>query len=159
MDDDSGYCIDVDGEPEPSAERAEWLRAAVRAALRRFEVPRAVVSVALVDDAHIAEVNAQFLKHEGATDVITFDLRDEGNVDALTVDGEIVISAETAAREAAARGHDVEKELALYAVHGVLHLLGHDDAEEAEAAAMHRIEDEILASLGMGRVYHSGMTG
>lgn len=159
MDDESGYSIDISGEPEPPAAQLAMLRAAVAVALRRFHVVDAVVSIVLVDDAHIAKLNEQFLKHVGPTDVITFDLRDAAAGGANGVDGEIVISTDTAAREAQARGHVVDKELALYAVHGVLHLLGHDDADEADAAAMHVVEDEILTSLGMGSVYQSRMTG
>lgn len=159
MDDESGYSIDVNGEPEPPAARSALLRAAVTAALRRFHIAGAVVSLVLVDDAHIAELNERFLNHVGPTDVITFDLRESEVEGANGVDGEIIISTDTAAREALARGHEVDKELALYAVHGVLHLLGHDDADDADAAAMHVMEDEILTSLGMGRVFQSRVTG
>lgn len=159
MDDESGYSIDVSGDPEPPAARSTLLRAAVTAALRRFHVADAVVSVVLVDDAHIAELNERFLNHAGPTDVITFDLREVEVEGANGLDGEIIISTDTAAREALSRGHDVDKELALYAVHGVLHLLGHDDGDDVEAAAMHVMEDEVLESLGMGRVYQSRVTG
>jgi probable rRNA maturation factor len=123
---------------------------AIETTLRRHAGGPARIHLALVSDEHIARLNETHLAHEGATDVLTFDLRDApgGRIDA-----EIVASVDTARREAARRGHDLAAELALYAVHGTLHLLGFDDHVDARAAEMHRIEDEILASLGLGRVF------
>lgn len=123
---------------------------AVEATLRAHDVPRASISIALVDDPAIAEINKTHLNHQGPTDVITFDLRDEP---AAPVEGEIVVSIDTATRESAARGHDLSAELGLYVVHGTLHLLGYDDHEEADAARMHAREDEILTALGVGSIY------
>ena len=68
-------------------------------------------------------------------------------------EGEIVIGYETALREGTARQHPVGHEVLLYAVHGLLHLLGYDDHDEADAQAMHACEDEMLAELGIGPVY------
>lgn len=157
MDDEPHYSIAVTGEAELSTECAALVRSVVDAALRRFEVRRAEVSLALVSDARIAELNERFLAHEGPTDVITFDLRDETRADEGmapdAVEGEIVISTETAEREARARGHGTEREIALYAVHGVLHLLGFDDAEEDAAVRMHALEDDILSVIGLGQVF------
>ena len=51
------------------------------------------------------------------------------------------------------RGHDTTAEVVLYAVHGTLHLLGLDDEKPDQAARMHDIEDEILADMGLGRIY------
>ncbi|MEE8170468.1 MAG: rRNA maturation RNase YbeY, partial [Phycisphaerae bacterium] len=66
---------------------------------------------------------------------------------------QIVVSLDRARCEAAARGHDWQREALLYVVHGVLHLLGHDDAAVRRRAAMHRLEDDILIRLGVGPVY------
>lgn len=105
MDDDASYSISVTGTPEPVEAQALLLRAAAEAALRRLNVRGADLGVALVDDELMAELNARFLGHAGPTDVLTFDLR---GTDALpgggareAVEGEIVISLDTAAREAA----------------------------------------------------------
>ena len=97
------------------------------------------LSVALVDDATIATVNWQFLRHTGPTDVISFDLG-EGLV-------EIVVSAERAvivARKLRRRPHD---ELALYLVHGLLHLAGYDDHTPAQRRAMRAAENCCLKQL------------
>lgn len=90
------------------------------------------VEISIISDKAIARVHVDFLDVEGPTDVITFPY------------GEILISAETAAREAAARGYSVERELTLYAIHGLLHLHGFDDKTPAAAVRMHRRQDEIL---------------
>lgn len=134
--------------PEASAAA---LRQAVQATLRRHGVQQAEVSVVVVDDGEMAQINEQYLGHHGPTDVITFDLRGDGAQD--WPEGEVVVSVETARREAAARGHDTAAELMLYAVHGTLHLLGSDDRTRAAARRMHAMEDEILQDLGVGAVY------
>lgn len=124
---------------------------AVQSALVLHRTPAAEISFVITDDIRIAEMNEAYLKHEGPTDVLTFDLCDD---DTAGLEGEIVISADTARREAAARGHSPEAELALYAVHGVLHLLGYDDTTADAAARMHAVEDQILAGIGLPSTYH-----
>lgn len=160
MEDDPPYDIAVTRVGgQTKAELISPIHAAIHATLRRFKVPTATISVAIVDDRRIAELNAKHLQHEGPTDVLTFDLGtshsqpDGSKREALTVDGEIVLSIETAQRLADERGHGVEAEAALYAVHGTLHLLGYDDSDDKSAAEMHAIEDEILIDTGVGPVY------
>lgn len=159
MDDDPSYDITVTDERDAASPVATRLMDAIRAALRRDKATSARINLALVDDEAMAVLNQKHLQHTGPTDVLTFDLRDEAldaTVESYQIDGEIVVSTETATREAVARGHDEEAELAMYAVHGTLHLLGYDDADETEAARMHQLEDEILLSLGFGYVYDRG---
>jgi probable rRNA maturation factor len=90
------------------------------------------VEITYVSDAEIARVHGEFLDDPTPTDVITFH------------HGEILISAETAARQALEHGQTLEHELALYLVHGLLHLAGWHDEEEAEAAEMARQQESIL---------------
>ena len=98
----------------------------------RFALERlALVEVAVVSDAAIARVHREFMDVPGATDVITFD------------HGEIVVSADTAVRCAAEHGHGVVEELALYIIHGLLHLNGYDDIAARDRAKMHRVQDRI----------------
>ena len=158
MEDDSPYDIVIVRASGRGPVSDECLADAIRATLSRHRTPEAQISVALVDDPCIAELNQTYLHHQGPTDVLAFDLRDAvenetANVTPGLLDGEIVVSVDTAAREAQARGHGLDAELALYVVHGALHLLGYDDRAEADAARMHAVEDEILASIGVGPVY------
>ncbi len=133
------------------------LRRVVQTALRRHRIRHAAIRIAIVDDRTMARLNQRHLGHPGPTDVLTFDLRDSGprspSKSSAVLDADIAVSLETACREARRRGHSPVAELALYALHGLLHLLGHDDRRPAAAARMHRLEDVILASLGLGRVY------
>jgi probable rRNA maturation factor len=122
---------------------------------RRFSVAAASVSIAIVDDDAIAVINKQFLDHTGPTDVISFDLSDEGDEEDADKNFEIVINADQAARQSADRTHDTESELALYITHGLLHNFGFDDHEEADSKKMHEMEDEILQDEGFGAIYGS----
>ena len=92
------------------------------------------IEVAIVSDRTIARVHRQFMNLPDATDVITFD------------HGEIVISAETARRQAADYGQTLECELALYVIHGLLHLNGYDDRTTAARREMHRVQDRVMKS-------------
>lgn len=89
------------------------------------------VAIVVVSDRVIAEVHAQFMDNPEPTDVITFD------------HGEIVCSAETAQRAAAEHGHGVSAEIALYTVHGLLHLNGFNDTDPQSASAMHAVQNRL----------------
>lgn len=121
--------------------------AAVRSVLLGEGLTSATISVGIVDDAAIHSLNAQYLSHDYATDVLSFllDETDEGP------EGEIIVSAEMAARQAPRFGWRAEDELTLYLVHGALHLLGYDDHDAADAARMRQKEQLYLAGLGCRR--------
>ena len=119
---------------------------------RRFKLADATVSIAIVDNAQIRRVNAQFLNRKHSTDVISFDLSDnDTNAPPLF---ELVVNADRAVEEAGRRSHSGEAELALYITHGLLHNLGFDDSTEMQAKKMHDTEDEILRRSGFGLVYN-----
>ena len=118
----------------------------VECVLRGEGVSSASISLAFVDDPTIHRINREHLDHDEPTDVITFALGDEGD-DRLS--GELVVSGETAARMAAEVGAEPWHELALYVVHGLLHLCGCDDLDETSAAEMRAREDAALARVGL----------
>ena len=157
MEDDSPYDISIvrAGVDQDVSDRK--LTAVIEATLRHHHVAYASISVALVGDKQIAELNATHLNHDGPTDVLTFDLLEKndrsGNASNRRIEGELVVSVDTAAREAQARRHDITTELALYVAHGTLHLLGFDDQTCEDAKRMHLLEDDILSSVGVGPVY------
>lgn len=109
------------------------MRRAVRTVLTGEGVTDAEISLAFVDDVTSARVNQQFLKHAGPTDVITFPW---SNPQAKILEGELVIGCKIARRIAKERRHNWNAELALYVVHGVLHLCGYDDKSKAARKAM-----------------------
>lgn len=120
------------------------LKQGVRAALALGTCKRAKIHVRIVDDAESQALNRRFLQHDYPTDVITFPLEHADDY----LEADLLLSAETAARCAAELGVDVADELLLYAVHGVLHLLGFDDHTAEEARAMRRSECEVFNRLG-----------
>ena len=160
MEDDSEYDIAITSECEHVPHPAGLLRTAINTTLSRHGAPAAQISVALVDDDRIAQLNEHHLGHDDPTDVLSFDLSDRKDADnkkktgeGAPVEGEIVVSVDTASREAHKLGHSVDAELTLYVVHGTLHLLGYDDGSRADADRMHEMEDVILGSLGLGPIY------
>jgi probable rRNA maturation factor len=120
------------------------LKDCARAVLAGEKVKEAKVSLAFVDDGTIAGLNKRFLDHDGPTDVLTFPLSGRG---ARKLEGEVVIGVEVAKREAETRGHEVNTELCLYVIHGILHLCGYNDGIPRDAAAMRRKEREYLRQL------------
>ena len=108
------------------------------------------LSVTVVDDSTMADLHERYKQVPGTTDVLTFDLRDSTDA---PLEGDVVICLDEAIRQASRRGHSVRLEALLYAVHGLLHLLGEDDASEQHAARMHRREDELLVAAGLGTAF------
>ncbi len=96
------------------------------------------VEISIVSDVTIAEIHDQFLNDPTVTDVITFQ------------HGELLISYDTARREASLYDQTTLEELFVYVVHGLLHLNGHLDKEASEHAEMHRIQNGICSSVLKG---------
>jgi len=122
----------------------EWLRHFARNAVVecvRHAAPEtpllqlAAVEVSIVSDAAIARIHWQFMQIAGATDVITFE------------HGEIIISGETAINYATEYSQKLEEELALYIIHGLLHLGGFDDVKSSDAKKMRSLQNRILKRL------------
>jgi probable rRNA maturation factor len=122
------------------------LREVVRTVLEGEGVADAEVSLAFVDNPTIQLLNQRYLEHDEPTDVLSFPLS-EPNAKQLA--SELVIGAEVALAQATERGHDVQAELALYVIHGLLHLCGYDDQTEKGAAAMRERERHYLSALGL----------
>ena len=126
----------------------------VVAALKQEQVTSAEISVAFVDDAEIQRINREFLRHDHPTDVISFPLQPadgpaaESSGPARRIEGELVVSLDTARRVAESHGWSLEAEVILYVVHGLLHLCGHDDQTASARSAMRCREREILSTLG-----------
>jgi probable rRNA maturation factor len=116
------------------------IRRLAKAVLDGERVGDRSLSLAFVDNERIRDVNRRFLKHDFATDVLSFLLED--GID--RVFGELVISTEFAAGEAKKRRISVEQELLRYVAHGILHLLGYDDVTPAKKRAMWRRQEAYL---------------
>lgn len=123
----------------------ERLRNSAAAILRDAGYAEGSLSLAVVDDPTIHELNVRHLAHDYPTDVLSFALLDEPP----RLEGEVIVSADTALTNAAEYGWPAEDELLLYVIHGVLHLAGHRDKADDEVAAMRAAEARYLRLAGV----------
>lgn len=105
------------------------------------EGKRGELNVLFADDAYVKELNSRFLSKDSLTDVLAFPMDSEGLI------GDIAVSAERALEQAAEYGHSVDRELALLAIHGALHLSGYRDESPEERRLMEKRQDEILGKV------------
>jgi len=108
--------------------------------------PDAELCIVFVNDNHIRKLNWKYRMSDSATDVLAFPMRDSRGLSGAIL-GDVVISIETAKREARKRKKDFQEELDLYLVHGILHLLGYDDEKPRARKKMREKEREILKPL------------
>jgi probable rRNA maturation factor len=118
---------------------------AARAILQDSAYSSAAISLAIVDDDTIHELNRRHLQHDWPTDVLSFVLDNDGD----HLEGEVVLSADTAAAAAEELGHSAAEEQLLYVIHGILHLVGHDDKSDCDAQKMRAAEARFLRQFGV----------
>lgn len=128
------------------------LRQVVDALLAEMEVNEAELGINLVAAREMTLVNETFLQHEGSTDVITFDHAVPGERKAESpkrkhLHGELFVCVDDALAQAKEFKTSWQSEIVRYIVHGVLHLLGHDDHGAAERRSMKRAENGLLRGL------------
>jgi probable rRNA maturation factor len=116
------------------------LRRAVQRIIRDAQIAAARISLAIVDDPTIAELHRRFLDDPSPTDVLSFVLESS----AETLEGEVVVSADTARACAPRYGCTAAEELLRYVVHGTLHLVGYDDTTPRKRTAMRKREDQYM---------------
>jgi len=137
--------IEIAIEQDSLSVDADRLRRAIEAVLGDAGIEESELSIAVVDDPTIHDLNRRFLAHDYPTDVLSFLLERDGS----RLDGEVVVSADTATREAARLGWPAGDELLLYVVHGTLHLVGYDDVTDELRATMRAAERKYLTALGL----------
>ena len=120
------------------------LREIVRQVMAEEDIKDYEISLAFVDNPTIHGINKRFLEHDEPTDVITFPYS-SGKV----LIGELVIGVEVALEQARVGGHEVDAELALYVIHGLLHLVGYDDKDAHDRKQMRVRERYHLNGLGL----------
>ena len=133
--------------------QADWLTGIARITLEHEDVGDCQLSVAVTTDAEIHALNRRYAAEDRPTDVLAFS-QEEGESfvappDQLRHLGDVVISLETAERQAAEAGHDLDAEMAHLLAHGVLHLLGYDHAAPHEERQMRERERAVLAKAGI----------
>ncbi len=149
----SDYIVTLQSDVElPHSVTATWLRNVARRTLQHERQPYGLqVALLLTDDATIARLNSQYRHVNGPTDVLAF--ASQGGEPFVLPDsarhhlGDVVISLETAERQAKEQGHPTAHELALLIVHGCLHLLGYDHATPEEQARMWSLQADIVQDI------------
>ncbi|MBQ7567814.1 rRNA maturation RNase YbeY [bacterium] len=135
--------------------RPSLIRETTRQALRLSEQTGSFeVNVIITDDEHIRCLNRNFRQTDSATDVLSFPILDDGTVPVSYPSehillGDIVVSAETAARQAAADGVTLEQMAVWLISHGMLHLLGVNHDTEEMRLEMNKREQSILRAMGI----------
>jgi probable rRNA maturation factor len=137
------------------------LRQIVNALLANLGIGEAELEINLVTALEMTRLNETFLKHKGSTDVITFDYHTEGRAGSPlpaakfgarrsacpTLHGEIFVCVDEAVLQARKFGTSWQSEITRYVVHGILHLLGHDDLCAAARCKMKREENRLLREI------------
>lgn len=108
------------------------------------------IELAIFDDKNMTRLHKEYLGSSKVTDVICFDLSQE---DPAELRANLALGGQVARSQARLNKTSLNKELALYAMHGLLHVLGYNDAKPADARRMHHREDELLQQLGIGAVF------
>lgn len=142
--------VRFDGADVSPAADAVWLASRLADAAAVLGAALAEVAVSVVGDQRMRTLHRDWKGVDLTTDVLTF----RHSAPSAPIEADIVVCADEARRRAADLGHDARTELLLYALHGLLHCAGHDDATEAGFTAMHAEEDRILASIGVGATFH-----
>lgn len=139
--------VDAGGTPVVSP---ELLERAARATLEQLNTALdADLTLVLTDDLQLQALNSQFLGIDAPTDVLSFPADEVDPDSSVSYLGDVVLSYPRAQAQAAEAGHTTEAELQLLVVHGVLHLMGFDHAEEEDKAAMWAVQATVLERLGV----------
>lgn len=139
--------LEVRVSPESAVGEPEWaavVEQAARAAAEDRGVLDGELSLTLLDDDRMADLNREWLDRDGPTDVLAFALQEEGQPPV----GDIYVGVERAVAQAEEEGEPAARELARLAVHGTLHVLGFDHPEsERERSEMWEHQERIVAAL------------
>ena len=119
------------------------LKKIIAAALEELDIKEAELGIVLIGAREMALLNEEFLGHEGPTDVITFDYSEKRK----QLHGEVFVCVEIADKQAKEFGTSRQSEVVRYVVHGILHLMGHDDLQAAARKKMKREEGRLVRAL------------
>jgi len=141
------FTIEINATDQTHRPDRARLKKAVRLILQDANIQSAEISIAIVTDARMQELNRQYLQHDYPTDVLSFLLYHDPQEQSL--EGQVIASSEYAAREAPRYGWTTDDELLLYIIHGTLHLVGHDDTNPDAKQAMRAAETKYLKQFGL----------
>ena len=122
----------------------------IETCLERQGLAGSEVSLSIVDDREMHELNLRYRNVDRTTDVLSFPLEEERPKEPCLL-GDIVVSAPRARQQAGEYGHSLLREMNFLVVHGTLHLLGYDHMTPEEDQEMQRLQEDVLAALGIAR--------
>lgn len=143
----------AEGVPDPSSIE-QWVACVLSSQLDSKHFPE--VSIQVVDEATISELNQTYRHKSGPTNVLSFPFEAPPGLpeeEALSMLGDIIICAQVVSREAEEQGKELQAHWAHMVVHGVLHLLGYDHLDDEEAEAMESLEIQLLSELAFPNPY------
>ena len=129
----------------------DTLKSFIDFCLKSLKLKNVLFNVIIIDNEEIHKINKDYRGVDRPTDVITFALEDNKDVDIpdLRVLGDIYISYDKVISQAKEYGHSEKRELCFSAVHGILHLLGYDHMVKEEEEKMFKLQKELLNSYGI----------
>lgn len=141
--------IDVTNDSNYNSFDDELVYNAIRITLKAHRLDMCEVSVLLTDDGHIRELNRDYRGIDSPTDVLAFAMHDDQESKKLNPNilGDIVISLETAERQAEVAHHSFDREVVVLTIHGILHLIGYDHKTHEEANDMFEKQNHLLNSI------------
>ena len=129
-----------------------WLETKATSTLELLGKNKSQLAVCVVNDATMIQLHKDHSNRSETTDVLTFD---NGSTDG-SIHADIAICFDVAKRALGDRSHNLNEELLLYVVHGILHCIGFDDHDEETHRKIHEEEDRVLTAIGVGPVWRSG---
>ena len=158
LDKNNKLITEVSWQPRNSWQAVTLLHSVAAHTLRAEGFRHGRLSIAVVGATAMATLHQRYLGKSGPTDVLSFDLDSAPSNGYF--EGEVIVCTDVARRRAMQRGRSLQAaraELALYVVHGILHIVGYNDHKPSDYRRMHAREDELLTELGLGAVFRCGV--
>ncbi len=143
--------IEVFNEYNKNIEEIDVLNDFINFCVKSLNLKNVMFNVIIVDNNTIHKINKEYRNIDKETDVITFALEDDKQIDVpnLRVLGDVYISYDKAVSQAKEYGHSIKREICFLGVHGLLHLLGYDHMNKQEEDEMFNLQKELLEKYGI----------
>jgi len=139
-------------EPPSTQQMQRWVELALNNTAVADRIQSAELTIRIVDEAEITELNQQYRKKDGPTNVLSFPFESDIELE-IPLLGDLVICASIVAKEAKQQQKSLQAHWAHMIIHGTLHLLGYDHITESEASEMESMEIDLLQQLGFSNPY------
>lgn len=143
--------VEVLNDTKDEIEEFEIIKEFIDFCLDKLRLKNVLFNVIIIDNERIHELNRTYRNIDRPTDVITFALEDNKQIDlpVIRVLGDVYISIDKAKEQSVSYGHSLKRELCFLAVHGLLHLLGYDHETKEEEEIMFGLQKELLEDYGI----------